>query len=96
MPVVQLDLTKIRLAALRERELGRLRGETSGPVRGEEFFDPAGRMRGDADQDVSEITAHVDVRPATALDQGVDDGGGTTTAEAPGEEPIATIMEMSA
>ena len=82
MPVVQLDLTKIRLAALRERELGRPRGEASGPVRGEEFLNPAGRMGGDTDQYVSEIADHVDVLAAKALDQRVDDGGGAPTPEA--------------
>ena len=92
MHVVPVDLTECVFAELRERELGSLRGEAIGPVRGEEFLDPAGRMRGDADEYVSEIADHVDVRAATALDQDVDDGGGTTTAEAPGEEPIAAFM----
>ena len=74
MHVVQLYLTEFVFAELRERELGRLRGEANGPVRGEEFLDPAGRMGGDTDQlDINPIEYRRDVllriaAPGTAAD----------------------------
>jgi len=51
-------------------------------------------MRGAADQYVSEIADHVDVCAATALDQRVDVGGGATTSEAPGKEPMRQPIAM--
>ncbi len=61
-----------------------------GPILGQQFPDPARRMGGDAHQHMGKVAHDIHLRDAAAFDQGVDRRCGSSTADAPREEPIPT------